>query len=65
MVGLIKTSLWISQTSNFLSSKGKKKKKQQQRRVRFRNNIEIVGEWKLLIMGERKEEEEEFVPKNI
>ena len=32
--------------------------------VRFLNNIEIVREWELLIMGERKEEEE-VVPMNI
>ena len=36
-----------------------------QRRVRFLNNIEIVREWELLIMGERKEEEKVVVPKNI
>ena len=34
--------------------------------VKFLNNIKIVREWELLIMGERKEEEEkEVVPKNI
>ena len=37
--------------------RGKKRKK-----ARFLNNIEIVREWELLIMGERKEE---VVPKNI
>ena len=54
--------LWVWQTLNCLSNKKKKKKK---RRVGFSNNIEIVREWELLIMGERKEEEKAIVPKNI
>ena len=44
--------------------RGEKKQTNKQRRVRFLNNIKIVREWELLMMGERKEEEE-VVPKNI